>query len=225
MKFAALLLLLLLTPPALAAPRHAPASSRAVSAAQQSAVQVDGILSGVVDALWAQNDQYFHEGDYPRIIALDRIIVQADPHFIDCYTTGALLMWSDGLDADAEAFYRQCIQNNPRTSAAYYDYGVFLYHHLRRYDAARRVFQTSAALPDAGVIDWRMLAHSYEKLGQYDRAVTEWRRIKARWPNGAPGDGTHGAVDTNNLNKNLAKLAPSSSSPVRPDAPLKAPAR
>ena len=225
MKCAALLLVLLLTTPALAASRHSPAPRRAVSPAQQSAAQVDGILSGVVDALWAQNDHYFHEGDYPRIIGLDRIIVQADPHFIDCYTTGAWLMWSDGLDADADAFYRQCVQNNPRTSAAYYDYGAFLFHHLRRYDDARRVFQASAALPDAGVIDWRMLAHSYEKLGQYDRAALVWRRIKARWPNGAPGDETHGAVDTNNLNKNLTKLAPSPPSPARPNAPLKVPAR
>jgi len=48
-----------------------------------------------------------------------------------------------------------------------------------------------------------MLAHSYEKLGQYDKAVGVWRRIKARWPQGAPRDSTRGAVDTNNLNKDL----------------------
>ena len=175
-------------------------------------IQADGILSGVVDKLWAQNDVYWHDGDYPRIIAQDKIIVQADPQFIECYNTGAWLMWSDGANADAEAFYQQCIRDNPGTSAAYYDYGEFLYNHLHRYAQARQVFARSAALPDAGVLDWRMLAHSYEKLGQYDKAVVVWRRIKARWPQGAPRDNTHGAVDTNNLNKDLRLLG---SAPAR----------
>ncbi len=193
---------------ALAAPKpHAPqALSQYAKAASVGETQVDGILSGVVDKLWAQNDAYWHTGDYPRIIALDKIIVQADPQFIECYTTGAWLMWSDGANADAEAFYKQCIRDNPGTSLAYYDYGFFLYNHLRRYADARRVFARSAAQPDAGVLDYRMLAHSSEKLGQYDKAVGVWRRIKARWPQGAPGDTTRGAVDTNNLNKDLHLL-------------------
>ncbi len=183
--------------------RAVPQSSAAAAEAQ---TQVDGILSGVVDKLWAQNDVYWHRGDYPRIIALDKIIVQADPHFIECYTTGAWLMWSDGQNADAEAFYKQCIRDNPGTSLAYYDYGFFLYNHLHRYADASHVFARSSALPDAGVLDLRMLAHSYEKVGQYGRAVGVWRRIKARWPHGAPLDSTLGAVDTRNLNKDIERL-------------------
>ncbi len=168
--------------------------------------QADGILSGAADKLWAQNDVYWHAGDYPRIIALDRIIVQVEPQFIECYTTAAWLMWSDGADADAEAFYKQCIHNNPGTSLAYYDYGFFLFNHQHRYADAQQVFARSAALSDAGVLDYRMLAHSYEKLGQYDKAVGVWRRIKARWPHGAPHDTTQGVVDTNNLSKDLLLL-------------------
>jgi len=181
-------------------PRALPAPASAQSVGE---TQVDGILSGVVDKLWAQNDVYWHGGDYPRIIAQDKIIVQADPHFLECYNTGAWLMWSDGANGDAEAFYKQCIKNNPGTSAAYYDYGEFLYNHLHRYGDARHVFARVVTFPDADVLDYRMLAHSYEKLGQYDKAVAVWRRIKARWPQGAPRDTTHGAVDTNNLNKDL----------------------
>lgn len=161
----------------------------------------------MADRLWAQNDVYWHQGDYPRIIAQDRIIVQADPQFIECYTTGAWLLWSSGRDGEAEAFYKQCVANNPDQSAAYFDYGFFLYNHLHRYDDARRVYARSTRLPDAGVLDLRMLAHAYEKLGRYDRAVGVWRGIKARWPQGAPQDNTHGAVDTNNLNKDLRFLS------------------
>ncbi len=189
----------------LAAPKPRPRPALPASARVRSVgeTQADGILSGVVDKLWAKNDDYWHAGDYPRIIALDKIIVQADPQFIECYTTGAWLLWSDGLDGDAEAFYKQCIRNNPGTATAYYDYGFFLFNHLRRYADARQVFARSVALPDADALDYRMLAHSYEKLGQYDKAVGVWRSIKTRWPQGMPHDSTHGAVDTNNLNKDL----------------------
>lgn len=203
--FPSVFLLAFLALPACAAPAHAP-HTRPAPGRSVGETQADGILAGVADKLWAQNDVYWHQGDYPRIIAQDRIIVQADPHFIECYTTGAWLMWSDGQDRDAEGFYKQCIGSNPGQSAAYFDYGFFLYSHLHRYADAQRVFARSAALPDAGVLDMRMLAHAYEKLGQYDNAVTVWRRIKARWPQGAPQDGTHGAVDTNNLNKDLRHL-------------------
>lgn len=178
-------------------------------------VQADGIVDGVVDKMWAHNDTYWHDGDYPRIIAQDKVIVQADPHFIECYTTGAWLMWSDGRNADAEAFYKDCVHHNPGTSKAYYDYGFFLFNHLHRYADARLVFARSAALPDAGVLDWRMLAHSYERLHQYGKAVGVWRQIKARWPNGAPNDQTHGAVDTNNLLKNLRLLNGLNGTPSR----------
>ncbi len=172
-----------------------------------SPAQVDGIVSAAVDSLWVQTDVYWHQGDYPRIIALDRIITQADPHFMESFNTGAWLMWSSGLDADAEAFYQQSVRNNPRTSAAYYDYGLFLFNHRHDYPGAIRVFTQDVAKADPGVLDWRMLAHSYEKAGRWDRAVAVWRRIKARWPHGAPGDSARGAVDDLNLRRALARQA------------------
>lgn len=178
--------------------------------ASSSPAQVDGIVSAVVDRLWTQTDVYWHQGDYPRIIALDRIIVGADPHFMEPYQTGGWLMWSSGQDADADAFYRLGIQNNPRNSKAYYDYGLsFLVNHKHDYPAAIRVFRQDVTQADAGVLDWRMLAHSYEKAGQWDRAVATWRAMRKRWPHGAPGDPAHGAVEVANLKRALAHLDPS----------------
>lgn len=172
--------------------------------ATSSPVQADGIVSAAVDGLWAQTDAYWHKGDYPRIIALDRIITQADPNFVESFNAGAWLMWSSGLDADAEAFYQQAVQYNPDNSAAYYDYGLFLFNHRHDYPGAVRVFTQDVARANPGVLDRRMLAHSYEKAGQWDLAAAVWRRIKARWPHGAPGDPSHGDVDDRNLRRALA---------------------
>jgi tetratricopeptide (TPR) repeat protein len=201
MKTASIVLLLTLfvwTPLAQAAPKDA--SSRS------SQVQVNGIVDTVMDKLWAQDDEYWHSGDYPRIIALDRIMAQAEPHFIECYNAGAWLMWSDGLDDDAQAFYQQCVVNNPSDSSAYYDYGMFLLNHRKEYPAAIRVFRQDIAHTGGDLLDWRMLAHSYEKNGDWDRAVQTWRQIKTRWPHGIPKDPTSAAVDDNNLKRALSHL-------------------
>ena len=182
-----------------AAPAQAPQDT-------SSPAQVDGIVGAVVDRLWAKNDEYWHRGDYPRIIALDRIITQADPHFVECYNTGAWLMWSSGRDADAQAFYAQAVAHNPHDPAAYYDYGMFLFNHRKDYPAAVRVYRRDTQRANGGLLDWRMLAHSYEKAGDWARAVQTWRQIKARWPHGTDRDPASAAVDARNLQRALAHL-------------------
>lgn len=146
--------------------------------------QSDGIVSGMVDTMWAQVDTYFHQGDYPRICALDRVITQCDPHFVDCYSTGGWLMDSLGRRADAEAFYQEGVRNNPTESAAYYSLGMFYYNTLKDYSAAAAVYKQDVDEANADVNDWKMLAHSYEKLKRIDDAVDVLEKAKSRWPNG-----------------------------------------
>lgn len=191
--------------------------AQAATAPKSSQAQVDGIVSAVVTRLWDHNDVYWHQGDYPRIIAVDRIITQADPHFVDCYNTGAWLMWSDGHDSDAEAFYQQGVANNPRDSAAYYDYGVFLFNHRKEYAKAVQAYTRDTQRADAGILDWRMLAHSYEKAGKWQQAVDTWRAIQKRWPIGVKNDPTSAAVDANNLKRALSHL--NSAAPLGSAAP------
>ena len=66
--------------------------------------QVDGITSRIVDNLWEESDHYWHEGDYNRIIALVRVCVEVDPSFVEAYSSGAWLMWSQGDTRAADTF-------------------------------------------------------------------------------------------------------------------------
>ena len=143
---------------------------------------MDGILSRVVDELTAQRDVYWHHGDYPRIIALDRISTQIDPHFLECYETGGWLMESLGSLDDAEAYYRQGVANNPDTSESYFHLGFFYFNTRQDYRQAAGTFRQGTRQADADINDWRMLAHSYEHAGEYAQAVAAWRHIQARWP-------------------------------------------
>lgn len=181
-----------------AATRKAPAV-RTAKSAQSGPALVDAIFDGFVDDLWKQTDVYWHEGDYPRIIALDRIIVQADPHFAECYATGGWLMESLGRKSDAEAFYQQGVANNRDVSYTYYNLGCFYYNTLKDYAASAEVFRQDAKVADTQANDYKMLAHSYERLGRLKEALATWQAVKKRWPD-AP------AIEPN-MNRVKAKLA------------------
>ena len=164
------------------------AGAGAAPTAAQQQRQAGGIVSGVVDTLWNQTDAYWHEGDYPRIIALDRIITEADPQFLEAYSNGGWLMDSLGRTADAEANYLLGTRNNPHAEYAYWNLGFFYFNTPHNYPAAAQAFRHAVRLPDADLNDWKMLAHSYEKSHQWDLAVSTWEQTRARYPHGASVD-------------------------------------
>jgi len=180
------------------------AAARSAQSGGDSA-QIDGITNQVVGQLWDRTDYYWHRGDYPRIVALDRIITQADPHFLEPYATGGWLLESMGDNKDAEAYYKQGIANNPNRSYMYYSLGFFYYNTLHNYPKAVSTFQKDVKVADADVNDWKMLAHSYEHIGRIDDAVDAWKVIKHRYP-------TAPAVDYN-LNKDLKLQAARKAAP------------
>ena len=155
---------------------------------QSSPTQVSGILNRVVDRLAAQRDVYWHQGDYPRIIALDRIITEANPHFIDAYETGGWLMDSLGNHKEAEAYYRQGVANNPRVEPPYFGLAFFYFQTLHNYPLAASLFREGARLPGGDINDWKMAAHAYTHAHDYNRALATWEYIKKRWPHGLAVD-------------------------------------
>ena len=178
-------LLLWLALPADAAHRHV---RHPIPAPQNQQIQVDGIITAVVDRLWRQTDVDWHEGDYPRIVALDRIITEADPQFLEAYSNGGWLMDSLGRTKDAEAYYTLGTRRNPHAAYAFWNLGFFYFNSTHNYYAAARAFAIDTEQVDADLNDWKMLAHSQEKAGQWDDAVATWRKIKTRWPNGLSVD-------------------------------------
>lgn len=150
--------------------------------------QVEGVCQYAALGLWNKADGDFDAGDYPRAVALDRIIVGAVPWFIEAYATGAWLLDSMGDKTDAEAFYKLAIDRNPKNSDAYYNLGFFYFNSLHDYNKARAVFQADVETPTADVNDWKMLAHCYEHLHQYDKALAVWEETKKLYPNGPAVD-------------------------------------
>ena len=156
----------------------------ALRSSLRSEVQIEGILSGVVDKLWAQDDVYWHSGDYHNIISLDRVIVEIDPGFIECYSTGGWLMESLGNNHDAEAFYQLAASRNPNVGNAYFYLGMFYFNTLHEYGPAVTIFTADTQTGNADINDWKMLAHSLQHTGEYAKEVSVWEHIAQKWPNG-----------------------------------------
>ena len=182
MKPLVLILALMLAAGAQAAP---PGPTPSASAQR---IQANGIVAGAVDHLWQQTDVYWHRGDYPRIVALDRVITEADPQFLEAYSTGGWLMDSLGRTQDALAYYTLGARRNPHAEYAFWNLGFFYFNTAHDYPAAARAFQSAVSQRDADLNDWKMLAHSYEKSGDWDAAVSVWRQTRARYPNGLSVD-------------------------------------
>ena len=180
--------------------------------------QVSGIVDEVVDGLWAKTDYYWHKGDYPRIIALDRIIVEADPSFMEPYAVGGWLMESDGDLADAESFYKLGCVRNPTSSYMFYNLSAFYMNTLKNYALAVKASESGVRQADAGINDWRMLAHAYEKNHQLEEALATWKTMKTRWPDGLAIDHNRDRVER--LIEAGASAQPTPPSVAQPQRPV-----
>lgn len=179
-----LLFLALAALPAPAAP-ETPASKPPA----QAVAQVDGITDRVVDRLWAATDGYWHEGDYPRIVALARLCVEADPGFTEAWGAGAWLLWSQGDTSGADAFLREGVRRNPNIWDLHYELGWHLFN-TKRYAEALPHLQAAVRFTEAPAQPWKILAHCYEKLGRLEESAATWRTVVKKFPGdiAAPGN-------------------------------------
>ena len=89
---------------------------------------------------------------------------------------------------DAEDYYTQGAARNPYVADAYWNLGFFYFSTRHDYPQAARILKMDTAEHGADINDWKMLAHSYEKMNDWDDAVATWRQIAARWPKGLSVD-------------------------------------
>jgi tetratricopeptide (TPR) repeat protein len=148
----------------------------------QAITQVDGITNDVVDKLWAGTDEYWHHGDYYRIVSILRVCVEADPVFTDAYGNGAWLLWSLGDTQGADRFLKYGIARRPELWDLEYEFGWHLYN-TKRYAAALPYLKRATANPKANALAWKQLAHTYDRLGRFKESVAAWRTVVKKFPN------------------------------------------
>jgi len=160
-----------------------------------------GLREVVAGALWVRADEFFHRGQYEPIVPLVRLVTWLDPHQIDVYSTGAWHLDYNFVDSQqrsdrryippAIALLEEGIANNSDIYDLYFELGWTHYlQKIRDYGKAAEWIEKAAEKPAKdpntgekaerpAFVD-RMLAHAYEKAGQFDKAERQWEKTIAQ---------------------------------------------
>ena len=139
----------------------------------------DSLLADLI-YLWAI--QYYSDIDNPlrfeRIEHIFQVITDLDPHYLDAYSIGALIMTLDyGRPKLALALLDRGMARNPDRWILPLDAGLYARMNLRDYALAARYFRRAMALPGAPPVSPRLYAGSLAQAGDRRAALAVWRRI------------------------------------------------
>jgi tetratricopeptide (TPR) repeat protein len=136
----------------------------------------------VADLLYLWAIQYY--SDYEReqrhryvehVFA--EVITELDPHYVDAYWLGALILIVESGEIDAGiALLEKGARRNPDKWILPYLIGWECYH-ARRYECATSYFERASRIPDAPTVVRRMRAGMIARQGDVSQALASWREI------------------------------------------------
>ena len=107
------------------------------------------------------------------------VITELDPHYIDAYWMGALILIVESGDFDAGVrLLEKGADRNPDKWILPY-LAAWECFHAKQYDRARGYFERAASIDDAPTIVRRMRAGLVAEAGDLDDALATWREILA----------------------------------------------
>jgi tetratricopeptide (TPR) repeat protein len=106
------------------------------------------------------------------------VITDLDPHFIDAYLVGALIMANDMSDPDlAIALLEKGMEHNPDDWILPLDAGFYAYLNLEDPERAAVYFDHASSIPGAPTQIARLHAHMYEQAGDLARSLQFWLEV------------------------------------------------
>jgi tetratricopeptide (TPR) repeat protein len=142
----------------------------------------DAIAGDALAQIYDAADEHFHKGEWNHCINLNQIVMEGDPHNVNAYANNAYLLWSSDRDAQGISTLKKGIAANPNTYFMYDELGQYYWLHHK--DAVHAVpYYEQAIKYKCPSITWHGLAHCYEILGQWDKALAAWQTAS-----GYPGD-------------------------------------
>ncbi|HZM70534.1 MAG TPA: hypothetical protein VFB95_09215 [Candidatus Cryosericum sp.] len=140
----------------------------------------DGILA---DALYLWSIQYYSNYriedryEYLEHIYKD-IITELDPHYLDAYLTGALIMSAEARRPDlALALLDKGIERNPSAWILAFDAGFLCYQDLKDYARAGAYFEKALRAEDVNPQVRRFYAEMANRAGDPRASLREWIAI------------------------------------------------
>lgn len=137
------------------------------------------ILADVI-YLWSiqfySNYQIEYRYDYLEHIYM-KIIPELDPHYLDPFLIGALIMSAEAQDLQmALRLLDQGIELNPGKWILAYDAGMYCYG-AKHYEKAAKYFEKALEASDAHPSIRRMYAAMFSKMGDKETSYRQWMEI------------------------------------------------
>lgn len=130
-----------------------------------------------------QNDQWFDDGDFPRIIQLLWIEYEGNPYDYELATDLGYMLQNVQQYDKALAVYVRYRQDNPKDPDAAWPEANFYYSKKVYARVPPLLEKTIARKPHPN--SYRILAHSYDKMGLFADAKRIWTTYLQRFPNDA----------------------------------------
>lgn len=160
-----------------------------------------GFKEVVAGTLWVRADTFFHSGQYDAIMPIVRLVTWLDPHNLDVFTTGAWHLDYNFVDKNemsdkryipcSIALLKEGVAANPNIWDLYFELGWTHYNRkLCDFVSGLKYMKmacehdgidenTGMTVPRPAYVD-RMLAHQYEKVGDFEGAIKQWNRAIER---------------------------------------------
>ena len=160
-----------------------------------------GFKEVIAGVLWVRADDFFHTGNFEAIVPIVRLVTWLDPHNIEVYSTGAWHLDYNFVDANemsdkryipaSIALMKEGVANNPNTWDLYFDLAWTHYNKkLSDYQSGLKYMllaaqhdgrdaNTGKVVVRPAYVD-RMIAHQYELVGDFDKAIEQWKYARAR---------------------------------------------
>jgi hypothetical protein len=107
-----------------------------------------------------------------------RVIAELDPHFLDPYLVGSMIMSVEANRNDlALRLLEEGAEKNPREWILPFQAGFLCYHRLHDYACAREYFGRAQSLPGAPAPVKRLYAEMYNRLGDQRTSLRYWAEI------------------------------------------------
>jgi len=154
-----------------------------------------GFRGLAADLLWLNIEDYWHKGQWYRMLPLFEAVAWLQPAYILVWSVGA---WHMSYNIAAEVptpqekqyWYQQGIEFlkkglsypfNANKYDLYFELGWTYYNKGKDYPNAVKYLEKAIKYPHPEVID-DALAHAYEKNGQIDKAIKHWEFIRDNYP-------------------------------------------
>ena len=145
-----------------------------------AALGFDGLLA---DAIYLWSIQYYGDYDirdrYDYLDAIyDQVITELDPHYLDPYLVGALIMNVEARRPErALHLLDKGIRANPDQWLLAFEAGFLCYNDLHDYARAAAYFEKALSVPDVHPLVRRFYAEMHNRAGDKRTSLREWLEI------------------------------------------------